>query len=159
VSKLGKWKVEAVSKCRSQVSKRAKRRFAWVLLRAKDVEAVEAGPRRLSKLMSKRCRSAPTSTTEPDLRVGGPIETAAIEGWRIVLKPPPAVDRPHCRYASRAAGLVPALRRTAPLTCSSLPQSRADQAVRTRDVSCSVPWLPGFPDLVGTLPQCGKLQR
>jgi hypothetical protein len=96
MSKWGKGDVEAVSKCRSKVSKR---RLAWASLRTRDVEAVEAGSRRLSKSVSKQCRSAPTSTTEPDLRVGGPIETAAIEGWRIVLKPgpPPAVDRPHCR--------------------------------------------------------------
>ena len=36
---MGKLKVEAVSKCRSDVSKR---RFAWLILRTRDVEAVEA---------------------------------------------------------------------------------------------------------------------
>ena len=59
VSKWGEENVEAVSKCRSDVSKR---RFAWGFPRAEDVEAVEARPRRVSKFMSKRCRSGPTST-------------------------------------------------------------------------------------------------
>src|SRR5215469_7717837 len=54
---VGERNVEAVSKCRSELSKR---RFAWGFLRAKDVEAVEARPR---KPVSKPCRRAPTSTT------------------------------------------------------------------------------------------------
>jgi hypothetical protein len=51
--------------------------------------------------------------------------------------------------ASRAAGLGPALRRLPPLTCSSLPQSRADQAVRTRDVSATSPAEPRQPVRIG----------
>ena len=61
VSKLGKLDVEAVSKCRSEVSKR---RFGWHLLPTEHVEAVEAGLRSASKPASKRCRSAPTSPSE-----------------------------------------------------------------------------------------------
>src|SRR5216684_4289299 len=41
VSKLGKRNVKAMSKCRSDVSKRAKRRFAWRVLRARHVETLE----------------------------------------------------------------------------------------------------------------------
>jgi hypothetical protein len=51
--------------------------------------------------------------------------------------------------ASRPAELGPALRRTAPLTCSSLPQSMADQAVRTRDVSATSPAEPRQPARIG----------
>jgi len=46
---------ERVSKCRSEVSKR---RFAWVFLRARGVEAVEARLLRLSKPVSKGSKEA-----------------------------------------------------------------------------------------------------
>jgi hypothetical protein len=58
---VGEWNVEAVSKCRSELSKR---RFAWLLLCANRVEAVEAGRLRMSKSVSKECRSPRTSTRE-----------------------------------------------------------------------------------------------
>jgi len=51
---------------------------------------------------------------------------------------------------SRAGGRTgPALRRLAPLTCSSLPQSRAAQAVRTPDVSATTPAEPRQPAWIG----------
>jgi hypothetical protein len=60
----GEMEWEGVSKCRSDVSKRAKRRFSWVSLGAEHVETVEAGWAGVSKSMSKECRSARTSTGE-----------------------------------------------------------------------------------------------
>ena len=58
-------------------------------------------------------------------------------------------DAPPHPCASRAAELGPALRRPAPLTCSSLPQSRAAQAVRMRDVSATTPAEPRQPARIG----------
>jgi hypothetical protein len=76
-------------------------------------------------------------------RAGRASERAPSFPARIGMRPTPALCQPP---PSRAG---PARWHRAPLTCSSLPQSRAAQAVRTRDVSAATPAEPRLPARIG----------
>jgi hypothetical protein len=79
-------------------------------------------------------------------RAGRASERAPSFPARIGMRPTPALCQPP---PSRAG---PARWHRAPLTCSSLPQSRAAQAVRTRDVSAATPAEPRLPARIGQAP-------
>jgi hypothetical protein len=151
-SRTGEWKVTV----RGALRLAAVLRADWASATAGSAThrasctAVQARAARTAKLGRQphwQCSKAPAPKQK---RVWG----CGSGGITIAGACPGSGKRGQCwRLRYSVAGLQASPR----LTCSSLPQSRAAQAVRMLDVSCSVLRLQGFPGPVGTLPQCGKL--